>query len=177
MARGTFRFPGLHDVAKALVAAYLTHELRRPAFFITDSNRRAEALAETVRFFSSIFPGASGWSSDAPGFRHAAMGIAEPAPGHSRAPRGNAFSPDGWTSFARHRSGASSSLAISGRHALLVARANAHKRRGSSPRRIRRASRGRWLHAHGNGRTAGTIRDARRHRGRLFRGGAAPGEN
>jgi hypothetical protein len=36
---------GLHDVAKALVAAYLTHELRRPAFFIAESNRRAEALA------------------------------------------------------------------------------------------------------------------------------------
>ena len=51
---------GLHDVAKALLAAYLTHELRRPAFFITDSNRRAEALAETVRFFSSVFPGISG---------------------------------------------------------------------------------------------------------------------
>jgi len=33
---------GLHDVAKALVAAYLTRELRRPAFFVTDSNRRAE---------------------------------------------------------------------------------------------------------------------------------------
>src|SRR2546428_13529981 len=27
---------GLHDVAKALVAACLTHELRRPAFFVTD---------------------------------------------------------------------------------------------------------------------------------------------
>jgi hypothetical protein len=32
---------GLHDVAKALVAAYLTRELRRPAFFVTESNRRA----------------------------------------------------------------------------------------------------------------------------------------
>jgi hypothetical protein len=34
---------GLHDVAKALLASYVTHELRRPAFFVTDSNRRAEA--------------------------------------------------------------------------------------------------------------------------------------
>src|SRR5207253_6494893 len=51
---------GLHDVAKALVAAYLTHALRRPAFFVTDSNRRAEALAETLRFFSGVFPGATG---------------------------------------------------------------------------------------------------------------------
>ena len=59
---------GLHDVAKAFLAAYLTHELRRPAFFITDSNRRAEALAETVRFFASIFPGASGGVATLPAF-------------------------------------------------------------------------------------------------------------
>jgi transcription-repair coupling factor (superfamily II helicase) len=59
---------GLHDVAKALVAAYLTHELRRPAFFITDSNRRAEALAETVRFFSGIFPGVRGGVATLPAF-------------------------------------------------------------------------------------------------------------
>jgi transcription-repair coupling factor (superfamily II helicase) len=59
---------GLQDVAKALVAAYLTHELRRPAFFVTDSNRRAEALAETLRFFSSIFPGATGGVATLPAF-------------------------------------------------------------------------------------------------------------
>ncbi len=47
---------GLQDVAKSVVAAYLTHELRRPAFFITDSNRRAESLAESLRFFLQIFP-------------------------------------------------------------------------------------------------------------------------
>src|SRR5215472_15451792 len=54
---GLVSITGLHDVAKALVAAYLTHALRRPAFFVTDSNRRAEALAETLRFFATIFPG------------------------------------------------------------------------------------------------------------------------
>ncbi len=59
---------GLHDVAKALLAAYLAHELRRPAFFITDSNRRAESLAETVRFFSSIFPGVNGGVATLPAF-------------------------------------------------------------------------------------------------------------
>jgi len=59
---------GLHDVAKALVAAYLTHELRRPAFFLTDSNRRAEALAETLRFFSGIFPAATGGVATLPAF-------------------------------------------------------------------------------------------------------------
>src|SRR5438309_5169866 len=59
---------GLHDVAKALVAAYLTHALRRPAFFVTDSNRRAEALAETLRFFSNIFPGATGGVATLPAF-------------------------------------------------------------------------------------------------------------
>src|ERR1700676_4140445 len=56
-------FSGLHDVAKALVAAYATHALRGPAFFITSSNRRAEAFAETLRFFSSIFPGKTGAAS------------------------------------------------------------------------------------------------------------------
>src|SRR5438093_11821007 len=59
---------GLHDVAKAFVAAYLTHELRRPAFFVTDSNRRAESLAETLRFFSGIFPGAAGGVAQLPAF-------------------------------------------------------------------------------------------------------------
>jgi transcription-repair coupling factor (superfamily II helicase) len=59
---------GLHDVAKALIAAYLMHELRRPAYFVTESNRRAEALAETLRFFSSIFPGAMGGVATLPAF-------------------------------------------------------------------------------------------------------------
>src|SRR5271156_5735969 len=59
---------GLHDVAKALLAAYMTHELRRPAFFVTDSNRRAEALAETIRFFSNVFPGVIGGVATLPAF-------------------------------------------------------------------------------------------------------------
>jgi transcription-repair coupling factor (superfamily II helicase) len=59
---------GLHEVAKALVAAYITHELRRPAYFVTESNRRAEALAETLRFFASIFPGALGGVTTLPAF-------------------------------------------------------------------------------------------------------------
>src|SRR2546427_3646513 len=63
---GRVSLAGLHDVAKAFVAAYLTHELRRPAFFVTDSNRRAESLAETLRFFGGIFPGAAGGAGPAP---------------------------------------------------------------------------------------------------------------
>src|ERR1700688_4213948 len=59
---------GLHDVAKALTATYLTHELRRPAFFITDSNRRAESLADTLRFFTGIFPGPLGNVATLPAF-------------------------------------------------------------------------------------------------------------
>src|ERR1700736_1765011 len=59
---------GLHDVAKALVAAYIAYELRRPAFFVTDSNRRAEALADTLRFFSTIFPSSLGGIATLPGF-------------------------------------------------------------------------------------------------------------
>ena len=65
---GQVSITGLHDVAKALLAVYLTHALRRPAFFVTDSNRRAEALAETLRFFASIFPGASGNVATLPSF-------------------------------------------------------------------------------------------------------------
>src|SRR6201998_1739947 len=59
---------GLHDVAKALVAAYIAYELRRPAFFVTDSNRRAEALADTLRFFSTIFPSTLGGVATLPAF-------------------------------------------------------------------------------------------------------------
>ncbi len=59
---------GLHDVAKSLVTAYITHELRRPAYFVTASNKRAEALAETLRFFAGIFPGALGGVTTLPAF-------------------------------------------------------------------------------------------------------------
>jgi transcription-repair coupling factor (superfamily II helicase) len=59
---------GLHDVAKSLVTAYLTHELRRPAYFVTESNKRAEALAETLRFFAGIFPGTLGGVTTLPAF-------------------------------------------------------------------------------------------------------------
>jgi transcription-repair coupling factor (superfamily II helicase) len=59
---------GLHDVAKPLVAAYLVHELRRPAFFVTENNRRAEELAETLRFFAQIFPGPTGGIAVLPAF-------------------------------------------------------------------------------------------------------------
>src|SRR5271165_3900400 len=59
---------GLHDVAKPLVAAYVVHELRRPAFFVTENNRRAEELAETLRFFAQIFPGPTGGIAVLPAF-------------------------------------------------------------------------------------------------------------
>jgi transcription-repair coupling factor (superfamily II helicase) len=59
---------GLHDVAKSLVTAYITHELRRPAYFVTESNKRAEALAETLRFFAGIFPGTLGGVTTLPAF-------------------------------------------------------------------------------------------------------------
>jgi len=59
---------GLHDVAKALVAAYFAHELRRPAFFVTASNRRTETLVELIRFFQNIFPGPTGGVGALPAF-------------------------------------------------------------------------------------------------------------
>src|ERR1700746_1242475 len=59
---------GLHHVAKDIGAAYIAHELRRPAFFVTDSNRRAEALGDTLRFFSTIFPSSLGGVATLPAF-------------------------------------------------------------------------------------------------------------
>src|SRR5271169_1828836 len=59
---------GLQDVAKPLVASYVVHELRRPAFLITENNRRAEELAETLRFFGQIFPGPTGGIAVLPAF-------------------------------------------------------------------------------------------------------------
>ena len=44
---------GLQPTAKALLAAFLAGELRRPAFYLVASNKQAEAIAETVRFFAS----------------------------------------------------------------------------------------------------------------------------
>jgi transcription-repair coupling factor (superfamily II helicase) len=45
---------GLHEVAKGLVVAQLMKELRRPGFLVVETNGRAEALAETIRFFSGV---------------------------------------------------------------------------------------------------------------------------
>ena len=45
---------GLHDVAKGLAVAQLMKELRRPGFLVVETNGRAEALAETIRFFSGV---------------------------------------------------------------------------------------------------------------------------
>src|SRR5215831_15568910 len=65
---GLIGLSGLQDVAKALCTAYVTHELRRPAFFLTENNRRAEELAESLRFFSQIFPGGTGGVAVLPAF-------------------------------------------------------------------------------------------------------------
>ncbi|HUI75122.1 MAG TPA: transcription-repair coupling factor [Candidatus Acidoferrum sp.] len=59
---------GLQDPAKAIVCAYLVHQLRRPAFLLVDSNKRAEEVFDSVRFFSGIFPGPSGGAAVLPAF-------------------------------------------------------------------------------------------------------------
>jgi len=41
---------GLTELAKAIAVAYVTSQLRRPAFLVVDSNKKAEAIAETLRF-------------------------------------------------------------------------------------------------------------------------------
>src|SRR5215831_18583926 len=69
---------GLTELAKAITVAHLTHELRRPAFLLVDSNKKAESIAETLRFWFSIFPGASGGVAVLPAF--------DTMPWESRAP-------------------------------------------------------------------------------------------
>src|SRR5207245_1888132 len=49
---------GLTEIAKAIAVAYVTSQLRQPTFLVVDSNKKAEAIAETLRFCFSIFPGA-----------------------------------------------------------------------------------------------------------------------
>jgi len=104
---------GLHDVAKALVASYLTRELRRPAFFVTDSNRRAEALAETLRFFSGIFPGTPGGVATLPAFDRLPWESQSRTRTFSNA-RGHALSRRGWTDFPGDRPYCRGALALSG---------------------------------------------------------------
>src|SRR6201987_353177 len=48
---------GLTELAKAMAAAHVTHELRRPAFLLVESNKKAEAIAETLRVCVSVYPG------------------------------------------------------------------------------------------------------------------------
>jgi len=48
---------GLQDTAKALVAACIGFELRRPLFLLVESNRRAEVVFEPLRFFYSALGG------------------------------------------------------------------------------------------------------------------------
>src|SRR5215475_9674174 len=59
---------GLTDLAKALAVAYLAHELRRPAYLLVESNKKAEAIAETLRFCCAVFPGTSGGVAVLPAF-------------------------------------------------------------------------------------------------------------
>src|SRR5215467_259982 len=49
---------GLTALAKCIVVAHLTTQLRRPAFLVVESNKKAEAIAETLRFCFSIFQSA-----------------------------------------------------------------------------------------------------------------------
>src|SRR5437899_3854690 len=59
---------GLTELAKAVAVAYITSQVRRPAFLIVDSNKKAEAIAETLRFCLSVFPGATGGVAVLPAF-------------------------------------------------------------------------------------------------------------
>ncbi len=51
------RLAGLTDPAKALIAAHVAAELRRPVLLLAESNPRAELLAEPLRFFYRALSG------------------------------------------------------------------------------------------------------------------------
>jgi transcription-repair coupling factor (superfamily II helicase) len=57
---GFVRLDGLTDPAKALVASLAATELGRPAIFIVESNQRAEALVEPLRWFYRAVTGKPG---------------------------------------------------------------------------------------------------------------------
>ncbi|MBS1867017.1 MAG: hypothetical protein JSS69_13970, partial [Acidobacteria bacterium] len=59
MGDGQVSLSGLQPNAKALLAAFFAGELRRPAFYVVSSNKQAEALADTIRFFASVFSAGS----------------------------------------------------------------------------------------------------------------------
>jgi transcription-repair coupling factor (superfamily II helicase) len=59
---------GLTELAKAVAVAHVTHELRRPAFLLVESNKKAEAIAEMLRFCFNVFPGATGGVAVLPAF-------------------------------------------------------------------------------------------------------------
>jgi len=59
---------GLTELAKAIAVAHITHELRRPAFLLVESNKKAEAIAEMLRFCFNVFPGATGGVAVLPAF-------------------------------------------------------------------------------------------------------------
>ncbi len=57
---GFVRVDGLTDPAKALVATLVATELGRPAIFMVESNQRAEALVEPLRWFYRAVTGKPG---------------------------------------------------------------------------------------------------------------------
>ncbi|HEY2108412.1 MAG TPA: transcription-repair coupling factor [Candidatus Acidoferrales bacterium] len=58
---GFVRLDGLTDPAKTLIATLAATELGRPAIFIVESNQRAEALVETLRWFYRAVTGKPGY--------------------------------------------------------------------------------------------------------------------
>jgi transcription-repair coupling factor (superfamily II helicase) len=51
------RLAGLTDTAKALIAAIVATELRRPTIVVTESDARAEAIASSMQFFYAALAG------------------------------------------------------------------------------------------------------------------------
>ena len=90
---------GLHDVAKPLVAAHVVHELRRPAFFVTENNRRAEDLAETSALLRADFPRPYRWNRRAARVRQPSVGSPSASRRHSGTQSRDAVSTGEWRSL------------------------------------------------------------------------------
>jgi len=76
---GEVRLAGLTDPAKTLLVALAANELGRPTIFITESNQRAEALVEPLRWFYRAITGK-------PGHRVVHLPALEVLPYDSRSP-------------------------------------------------------------------------------------------
>ena len=175
---GEVRLAGLTDSAKALLVPLVFSELGRPTILLVDSNQRAEALLEPIRWFYSAVTGK-------PGRRVAHFPAHDVLPYENRSPHAE-ISEARAVALWRLATG-EADLLIAPVQAALVANARAGflsracardcARRIHRPRRSHRISRGGWLREARHLRDAGAVCRPRRHHRRFFARSAAAGSH